>query len=270
MRKNLSFDELSSGVIEQLKSLGYMESTLTVYRRTFNRIKCFMESTGFSTYTTQVGEGFLNSAKVCKSTLVAYRCAVRRLSEFMDGKPYICHLLVEEEHVPEVFKSSLNDFVSACENSGNKPLTVKAKRRACILFLRYLKSKGYTEYTQLNTEIISRSLSIYTNRNDYSCLRSFLHFLYDKGITKTDFSIIIPRNRRKRPIPTVYTPEEVLQIEDAIDTNGDTGKRNLAIIRLASRMGLRSGDIAKLKWSEVNFCTGYISIIQEKTGVPLM
>lgn len=34
-------------------------------------------------------------------------------------------------------------------------------------------------------------------------------------------------------------------------------------------MGLRLGDIAKLKWPEVDFKTGYICIIQEKTRQPL-
>lgn len=46
-------------------------------------------------------------------------------------------------------------------------------------------------------------------------------------------------------------------------------KEIFLFIRLTSRMGLRAGDIAKLKLSEINFSTGYISITQEKTGIPL-
>ena len=64
-------------------------------------------------------------------------------------------------------------------------------------------------------------------------------------------------------------PEEIARVEAAIDTRTDTGKRNLAIIRLATRMGLRSGDIARLKLTEIDFSTGYINITQEKTGIPI-
>lgn len=70
-------------------------------------------------------------------------------------------------------------------------------------------------------------------------------------------------------MPTVYSPEEISKVEASVNTDTLTGIRNLAMIRLATRMGLRSGDIAKLKWSEISFSTGNISIIQEKTDQPL-
>ena len=62
-----------------------------------------------------------------------------------------------------------------------------------------------------------------------------------------DLSGVVPHYRRRKPLPTTYTPEEIGKVEDSVDVSDDTGKRNLAIIRLASRMGLRSGDIAELK-----------------------
>ena len=41
------------------------------------------------------------------------------------------------------------------------------------------------------------------------------------------------------------------------------------MILLATRMGLRAGDIAKLRLDEIDFSTGYLHFIQEKTLVPL-
>lgn len=109
----------------------------------------------------------------------------------------------------------------------------------------------------------------FSNKDDYSRIRQFLNYLYEIGVIKRNLSGIVPRYKRYTPLPTTYTPEEISKIEASIDTNTSSGLRNLAIIRLASRMGLRAGDIAKLKLSEINFNTGYISIIQEKTGMPL-
>ena len=97
----------------------------------------------------------------------------------------------------------------------------------------------------------------------------FLKHLSDECVTKTDLSAIIPHYKRQKPLPTVYTPDEVIQIESSINVGTATGIRDLAIVRLASRMGYRACDIANLKWSDVDFKTGYISILQKKTGVPL-
>ena len=121
----------------------------------------------------------------------------------------------------------------------------------------------------LNTGLISQALLIYDNKDHYAIIRSFLGYLADNGLTQKDFSGIVPRHKRRKVLPTTYTPEEIYKIEDSVDTSTDTGKRNLAIIRLATRMGFRSGDIAKLRHSEVDFDTGYIRIIQEKTDQPL-
>lgn len=44
------------------------------------------------------------------------------------------------------------------------------------------------------------------------------------------------------------------------------GKRDYAMILLASRMGMRSGDIVRLKNRDVDDNKNEINIIQEKTG----
>ncbi len=269
MQNILSFDVLSAGVLGQLKSQGYKESTLTAYRRIFNRIQRFMESKGTSIYTEQVGEYFLSSTNVSKTTLRAYRCAVRRLNDFNHGRPYVFHVSEDNNRVPEVFKDVLDHFVLTCKASGNKPLTIEAKKHTCTLFLQFIETNGYDNLADLNTEIVSKGLTIYDNKDDYAHLRMFLKHLSDESVTKTDLSAIVPRYKRRKPLPTAYTPEDVIRIESSINVSTNTGLRDLAIVRLASRMGYRAGDIANLKWSEVNFTTGYISILQEKTGVPL-
>ena len=269
MQDNLSFYELSAGVLEQLKSQGYQESTLTVYRRTFNRIRHHMKSIGAASYNKQVGESFLSSTGVCESTLKSYRCAVRRLNDFIDGLPYACHVSGDNYHVPDLFRDDLKRFIASCKDSGNKPSTIKAKKHACILFLRFLEINGCKDLTELNAEIVSKGLRIYKNKGNYAIVRQFLKYLSDESITRIDLSGIVPRYKRQKPLPTVYTPDEVIQIESSIDLSSDTGIRNLAIVRLASRMGYRSSDIANLKWSEINFDAGYISIHQMKTGIPL-
>lgn len=267
--KELSFQELMEAVLDQLKSQKYMNSTLTVYRRTYNRVHTFLIQHNTEVYTHELGKKFISCQNVCGSTLVAYSCAIRRLDDYIEGKPYRCHHDNGKIESPAVFSNILSEYLHHCEETGNKTVTILAKERVCVSFLTYVYEEGCSDLSQMDISIITRGLLTFSNKDSYASIRQFLKYLYDIGIVETDFSGIVPRYRRRIPIPTTYTPEEISSIEKSINIDSNTGKRNLAITLIASRMGLRAGDIAKLKLSEVSFDTGYISIIQEKTGAPL-
>lgn len=267
--KTLNFHKLSDCVINQLKKQNYMDSTLMVYRRIYNRIYSLMKKLGIETYTPEIGRQFLDSVNVCRSTFSAYTCAVRRLNDYIDDIPYRCHHGSQLEKVPEDLSNILNEYLNECSNTGNKSPTILAKKKTCVRFLNCIKQIGCNDIGDLNAGKISQALLIYDNKDNYARIRQFLRYLYDSGLIKTDFSGIVPHYKRRSVLPTTYTPSEIKKVENAIDTATDTGKRDRAIILLATRMGLRSGDIAKLKWSEVDLNSGYIHLRQEKTGIPL-
>lgn len=267
-QKAVSFNELMDGVLDQLRTNGYMESTLTIYRRTYSRIRVFINRFDTDFYTPEIGAKFLADTKVKKSTASAYACAIRRLNDFIESKPFRSHHDCPHVQAPPEFTSILEEFLQECIDSGNKPATLQFKQRTCGLFLDSLKKGGCTDLSCLDAGRVSRSLLTFSNKERYAVIRQFLRFLADKSITETDLSGIVPHYRRRKNLPTTYTPEEIARVEYAVDTSTDTGKRNLAIIRLATRMGLRSGDIARLKLTEIDFCNGVINITQEKTGIP--
>lgn len=263
------FAELANSVLNQLKSQKYMDSTLVIYRRIYSRIHAFLNEHGTDVYTHEFGKAFVESAKVCKSTLVTYACVVRRLDDYIDGKPYRCHHDSPKHTVPEDFAGILSKYLTKCEEGGNKSATISAKERACSIFLYRIALEGCFALSEIDAGMVTRSLLGVSNKNDFAHIRQFLKYIADVGIARIDLSGIVPRYKRPIPIPTVYTPQEISRMEGSINTSTESGKRNLAIIRLAARMGIRAGDIAKLKISEIDFDNGYLSIIQEKTEVPL-
>ncbi len=263
------FAELAKNVLNQLKSQNYMDSTLIIYRRIYNRIHAFLNKHGTDMYTHKFGKAFVESTDVCRSTLATYTCAVRRLDDYIDGKPYRCHHDNPKLTVPEEFYDILSEYLTECESNGNKPATIHAKERACLIFLNRIALEGCHTLSEIDAGLVTRSLLGVSDKDDFARIRQFLKHLADIGITQLDFSGIVPRYKRPTPIPTVYTPEEISRMEGSINTSTESGRRNLAIIRLAARMGIRAGDIARLKISEIDFDNGYISIIQEKTEVPL-
>ena len=266
----LTFDELTDAVIKQLKEQNYMDSTLIVYRRTYCRIHNYMKQIGIIEYTPKTGKDFLSIQEVQPSTFSSYKCAVRRLNDFYNQKEYRCHH--ENENVSQIcdtYQEVLKDYLNYCRNKGNKPGTIVHKQKACTTFLNALCQNGYSDISMIDTDIIVKALLLFSNKDRYADIKMLLRYLYENGMVNRDYSEIIPRFKRRIPIPTVYTVEEIKRTEEAIDTSTDTGKRNIAIIRLATRMGLRSGDIARLRTTEIDFKSGYISIVQEKTNLPL-
>lgn len=266
----LPFHGLMEQVLIQLKDQGYMDSTITVYRRFYNRVNSYLNQMNTDIYTKAIGDSFLSTLNVSDTTFVSYKCAIRRLNDYLDGLPYRCHHGNPCDCVVDIYAPVLDEYLKYCKGINNKPATIHAKEKSCVIFLNCLESHGCSTLSELSPELVSQALLRFDNKDNYALIRLFLRYLFEEDYIKSDFSGIVPRYKRKQVLPTIYSPEEIRKIEYSIDTESITGKRNLAIIRLATRMGLRSGDIAKLKWSEIDFSTGYISIIQEKTGNPWM
>lgn len=70
--------------------------------------------------------------------------------------------------------------------------------------------------------------------------------------------------------PTVWGPDEIKKITDSADRVSPSGKRSYAMVMLASRLGLRIGDIRNLKLRDIDWNKKQISIIQHKTGKALV
>lgn len=209
----LPFDELMKAVLEQLKSQKYMDSTLTVYRRTYKRIHIFLNHHGTDIYTHELGKAFLADSNVSKPTFVAYSCAVRRLDNYIDRKPYRCHHGDYNEQIPLVFADTLTGYLQECIDNGNKPATICSKERTCISFLCFVENAGCSDLSQLNTGIVSKALLTFSNKDAYARIRQFLNYLVEKGITEMDFSSIVPHYKRGMVLPTTYTPDEILKCQ---------------------------------------------------------
>jgi len=80
----------------------------------------------------------------------------------------------------------------------------------------------------------------------------------------------IPAARRTRKNIQYLTPQEVQKIRDALDDISNMlTLRDRAIGKLVFYTGLRSGDIAAMEMSSIDWECDIIKIKQQKTGIPL-
>lgn len=84
----------------------------------------------------------------------------------------------------------------------------------------------------------------------------YLHWLYQHGITKQDYSLQLPEFKRTpAKLPQTWSKKEIEQILAAIDTENPTGKRNYAMFLLMARTGLRISDVVSLRFSNIDWKT---------------
>ena len=170
MTKNtmIPVDDLVDSVIRQLKEKNYMESTLSVYKRIYHRVKEFMLLSDYQNYTPDVGKSFLTEQKGSDSTMSAYKCAIRRLNDYYSGKEFRSHHENETVNICNDYSRLLEDYLNDCTRKGNKPGTIVHKRFACVHFLNFLSEKGYNDIALINAGIITSALLVFTNPDRYA------------------------------------------------------------------------------------------------------
>ena len=84
-------------------------------------------------------------------------------------------------------------------------------------------------------------------------LRSFLRFLHGQGEINHDLTAAIPPVRRwsQPDVPRKLTTEEVDRVLNAPDRNTATGCRDLAILLLLAKLGLRSSEVLGLELGDI-------------------
>lgn len=95
----------------------------------------------------------------------------------------------------------------------------------------------------------------------------FLRFLSVQEYIQTDFEYVLSRNRypKREKLPSIYSAEEIQQIELSVEQSGPVGKRDYAILLLATRLGLRASDICRLKFEHLDWDHNIIAFTQYKT-----
>lgn len=269
--KTISFRDLTDRVIAQLEALGYKDNTVINYRRSYNRVATFLEEKGYQEYSPSIGDEYLETLSYLgKDSYGFHRCVIRRLNDYICGKEYTYTRKVEGYPIVEEYRNIRESFIEEFRNRGNKEWTIQCKERVISLFLNFIFNKGCKRISDISPELINKALAEFSNEDSYAIIRMFLKYVYDAGILVNDFSRIVPTYRRTKKLPSVYTPAEIIRIEEAIDTHTPKGRRDLPMLRLITRMGIRVGDVAKLKWNEIDLEHGKLTIIQQKTGTPLM
>ena len=268
--RKLSFGDLLDELIHYLENKSYTQLTLLNYRRTIRKIKPFMLEHGIDAYTPEIGmqyyEIYLINNELGIARQKAMFTAIRRLNDFYSGMEYRIQQENKINLLPSNYEHALDMFAMECTEAYNKNITIEMKKRFARSFLKECITLGCSDIQSLNPSYVTRACLAIKNKNGWAVVRVFLKFLSISGTTEVDFSTLVPRYKRPIDMPITYSAEEIIRFERAINRTSDVGKRDYAMLLLATRLGMRSGDIAKLSLGELDFEHEAICLIQQKNG----
>lgn len=282
---NLPLSQLISDALQQLVKLDYSRRSIRRYRVIWQHLSDFARQNSLGDkLSTELMDSFIATYKVHpdKSALGWQKhivFAVRVLTNFArDG--YIKRTRVFREMIPlpSTMKRTLDDYERYClEKRYLRSSTMQQRLKELTLFLSHLDESGINRFQQIQAADITvfvasrQHLRPRTLARIVSDIRSFLRYLTLQGILNHDLSQVLPpiRIAKDDAIPSAWNPELLNRLLKAIDRSSSKGKRDYAILILASRLGLRAGDIRTLTLDNLNWEAETLEIAQSKTGESL-
>lgn len=272
MQGRYDFDVLKNELLEKLEARGCSSITITGYGYSYNSIISWLKNNGYEFYTKEGGNTFLQDYLDKHGSNQYYknlRTVVYRLNDLVDGKWEDVHSDKRKHFcLSHEFIDIVDRYCSSESDKGLANGTIKYKRYAISWFFHELGIHQCLSLRQLSPKLIVLACTKITDHNLWGEIRLFLKYLVFEEKLETDYSTLVPHYSKPYVIPSVYSIDEIKRIENSVDTSTIQGKRDYAIILLASRMGLRSGDIVKLKIEDIKG-KNEINIIQQKTGKAL-
>lgn len=277
-------EDLITRLEEELHRLHYTEGSVKYYHLMWRRIATFFENEGVDHFTEEVGMRFLDeefnffalekTGELTQSIINAFR-VVRMLGDFQQHGSILRRYYKQRELLQNSeFKKVLQHYSAHCRQKEYSKVTQDHYRKISEQFLSYLESQEVVFCSVITAKHIVGYINTllgysYKTVELYLCaLRSFLRYLHSNDLHPQDLSETIPaiKTRKQNRIPSVWTPEHVAKLLDAIDRGNPAGKRDYAMILLVARLGLRSIDIKHLKLDNLKWADNRIELIQSKTS----
>ena len=181
-----------------------------------------------------------------------------------------------EKRFEGVHGELMESYIHYMENSLHLSYkTIDNKKLYLHMFCVYLNAFGIDlKDINLNTFTEFYDYHHFSESGKHNCihtLRGYFHFLYEFEKTEFDYAVYVLSDNYKRHkiLPTTYTAEEIKRIIESVERTSAIGKRDYLVLLLAAEYGFRAGDIIKLRFENIDWDKNVISIIQDKTGVPV-
>ena len=272
MKTDQEIKSLIRECVAYLTEEGYSESRIALYQwQWLNGIEEYMNKNSLKNYNAAIGEDYLSSIPLMSDRYMRlFRRNVHVLNDFL-SYGIVRKRIVQYVHheLPGEIGEVASKFIESQAKLRRSKLTLYEYQLILSYFINHLTLKSVNYVSDISEDDVLTFISSAQNsKNKYlNVTRLFCRFLYEQKYIDRNVEYIIGRNNfpQHEKLPSVYDAEEIKQIEEAVNQSSAVGKRDYAILLLASRLGLRSSDIAGLKFENLDWDQNIICLTQYKT-----
>ncbi len=280
--KNQTIDELIEQFCGYLSVNGRCEITINRYRYRLQQIRDYMLANDLLYYNKSVEQRYIEHVL---GDCDYYHLKIKQRN-FIDEVAFFHEFQQTGTSIAGLHKGPPKVFSGVVGQSMERYLTdrhatlnlskVSADHDRLSLFklYRFLTNKGIETPDQISEvaifSFIGQLDANFKSARYFTVLavKRYLQFLYDEKLVTRNYAKIVPSARHtKQPLlPSTFSKEEVEKLLGSIDRRSPKGKRDYAMLSLATRLGLRSSDIAALTFDNIHWDTQSIEFMQRKTG----
>jgi site-specific recombinase XerD len=236
-----------------------------------------MKEKSLSLYTPSLGQEFITDSITSENVRHDDREKIRSIQVLDD---YLNLGYIRKRSVTPIIHPlygeiglQMQKLINHLQSLRRSSVTIKDYQLYLNSFLVYLNRSGVYTLKEITERHVLEFVSTTVNNklNIVSGLRVLFRFWFENHITDTDFEHVLKSYKwvKHEKVPSFFTVDEVRTIETSIDRSSGVGKRNYAMLLLASRLGLRASDIASLQFSNIDWEKNEIRFVQYKTGNPI-
>ena len=286
----IDFEKLTSDTLAKIKGFGIKSrSVYKAFWRACRLLKAHLEENNLE-FSFENGQNWLLEITPCEPMTYsqyvmhsAFRRTVFMLAECQEGTLdswRIYQKKVAARPKTTGYLKLLHSHEQRLQADGMAKATIDFSLHVDSDFLIYLEEIGTNEANDIDAHDVTGYFAQekFTGRKPEGVrsyaykLKSFLAFLEETGIAaKRKLSLAVPKVFAKQvSIVTVLSEKASATIKNGdAKPDANTAARDHAVILLALRLGLRQSDIFRLKLSDIDWENDCITLIQQKTKVPV-
>lgn len=278
-QKVLPLNYLISEVKAELFRVKYKEQRIKLYETTWEALGLYMEKRDLKYFNVKIGLNFLedeHGITVFKH-LTSFKNlkvrAINMLGEYqLHGIILSKKRIIAKKYYHAVEKAFIG-FIESRRQFGISEKTLKSNELYLSRFSEYLAKQKLADISELNASHILAFVNTLAGTSSATVyctlcsLRVLFRYLHEEKLLEKDFSYAVPQIKidKTSRIPSAYSKEEVQKLLEGVDRGNPKGKRDYAMLLLASRLGMRAGDICSLSFKNIKWGYNEIELVQEKT-----
>jgi site-specific recombinase XerD len=280
-QKSKTIDQVIEGFSIHLRKMGRCDRSVQFYRQCWEGLKVYMKENGFTFFSkaacieyliSKFGEYQYHKLKESQKTHVN---RIRALYGFYKTGTIINPQRKKHRKIPGgLIGDVMNKYIRERQVRFRlNHLTIINYHLALFSLHTFFQSKTIQRFEDITAaDILEFVKTIDPNKAAtrsiwLGVVKGFLKHLFEQGLLIKDCSVVISSvNRvRQQNLPSVFSKEEIKTLLSSVDRANPKGKRNYAILLLATKLGLRTSDIEALQFEHLKWEKNQIEFYQSKT-----